>query len=147
MRVGIQLAGDEESPPARALANRKLAAQVRGYMTDGAHSPGEIVMAVGRRDIDVAAVWGPIGGYYASRVSPPLAVHRIVASPRDQLPFAFDIAMQAAPGHDALLASLNALLQNRHHEITGVLQRFHVPTVDREATTGPITRGPRPGDS
>jgi mxaJ protein len=99
MKIAIQVTGDEsESSPARALAERNLAAQVRGFIGDSSLSqgrrPGAIVDAVARGDVDAAAVWGPLGGYYAALQHPQLTVTPITDDHTGTIPFAFDIVMR-----------------------------------------------------
>ena len=57
------------SPPAHALAERGIVENVRGFMVYGDyrndHPLSEIVHAVAKGEVDVAAVWGPVAGYFA----------------------------------------------------------------------------------
>jgi mxaJ protein len=133
LRMGIQLAGDEESPAARALADRALSRQVRGYLGIGGNGRGAVIAAVARREIDAAAVWGPLGGYYAAHY-PSLIVTSIVQSRREPLPFAFDVAMEAGPGHAGLLPAVNRVLAARQQEIRTLVRRFHVPIAGADET-------------
>ena len=69
--IGVQLIGDEgmNTPPAHALTERGIVGSVRGFMVYGDyrndHPISEIVHAVATGEVDVAAVWGPVAGYFA----------------------------------------------------------------------------------
>jgi hypothetical protein len=43
--------------------------------------------------VDVAAVWGPIAGYFARTEKPQLVVTSIVGNEEARLPMTFDISM------------------------------------------------------
>lgn len=100
LKIGIQLVGEDGAnpPPAEALARRGLIDNVRGYSVYGDYRDeapaAAIVDAVARGDIDVAVVWGPIGGYFASREPVPLTVSLVTPqSDGPRLPMVFDINM------------------------------------------------------
>ena len=100
LTIGIQLVGEDGSnpPPAEALGRRGLIDNVRGYSVYGDYrdeTPASaIIHAVAKGDIDVAIVWGPVAGYFASREGVPLRV--TLVSPQNdgpRLPMVFDINM------------------------------------------------------
>jgi quinoprotein dehydrogenase-associated probable ABC transporter substrate-binding protein/PQQ-dependent catabolism-associated beta-propeller protein len=134
LRIGVQVVGDdyENTPPARALARRGLAANVVGYTLYGDYSQANpaarIVDAVACREVDVAVVWGPFAGYFAPRQKVPLEV--VPVSPQVDLPFTpfvFEIALGVERGNDALRKELDAILIRRRGEITSLLERYGVP--------------------
>ncbi len=97
---------DEAMPPTTALLRRGLVRNVEGYSIFGKLSeqnPGaDIVHAVADKDIDVAVVWGPLGGYFAEHSSQPLEATPVCAAPADhQLPLSFDISMGVRPGNES----------------------------------------------
>ena len=73
-RIGV-IAG---TPPANLLAERGLLGQTRSYhlMVDTRfYAPGRDMMAdLAAGEIDVALVWGPIAGYWASKQSEPITL-------------------------------------------------------------------------
>ena len=88
LRIGVQLIGDDgaNSPPAHALSRRGIVRNLIGFSVYGDYRtdspPSAIVTAVARGDVDVAAVWGPLAGYFAalqpgrSTSSPCQPIHR-----------------------------------------------------------------------
>ena len=82
LRIGIQITGtDYENPPAaQALASRHITGNIHGYTVYGDYStpdpPRGIMDAVAAGDVDVAIVWGPLAGYFASREPAPLELTR-----------------------------------------------------------------------
>jgi mxaJ protein len=136
LRVGVQMIGDDgvNSPPAHALANRGVTANVVGYSVYGDYAqpdpPARIVSAVARGEVDVAVVWGPLAGYFAPRQRVPLAL--VPVSPqidRPYLPFVFDVSMAVRRGDNALRAELDAFIERRQPEIDALLARYGVPRV------------------
>lgn len=87
LRIGVQVTGenDESMPPATALIKRGLVRNLEGYSIFGKLSeqnPGaDIVRAVADKDIDVAVVWGPLGGYFAKHSTQPLEATPVCAAP------------------------------------------------------------------
>ena len=98
-KIGVQLIGDDgmNSPPAHALTERGIVENVRGFMVYGDyrddHPLSGIVHAVATGEVDVAAVWGPVGGYFAAKEKPPLVVTAIEGNMEARLPMTFDISM------------------------------------------------------
>jgi mxaJ protein len=134
--IGVQLIGDDgiNSPPAHLLTWRGLIRNVRGYSVYGDEkdpaSARRIVDAVGSREIDVAAVWGPVGGYFAAREKPPLVVTPM-AQPEDApVPIAFDIAMAVRRSDLELLRETNEALAALRPQILRILSEYNVPILD-----------------
>jgi mxaJ protein len=136
-KVGVQLIGDDgaNTPPAHALANRGIVENVRGYSIYGdyrqANPPARILEAVASGEIDVAVVWGPLGGYFAPRQPVPLVitpVHPAFDGP--QLPMVFDISMGVRKRDAALWAEIDAALARRRADVDAVLAEYGVPRAD-----------------
>jgi mxaJ protein len=137
LRVGVQLIGNDytNTPPAHALARRGIVDNVAGYTVYGdyaeANPPARIVEAVARGDVDVAVVWGPLGGYFAPRQA--IALDIVAVTPaRDTptLPFVFAIAAGVRKSDRALRDELDAALARRQPEIDAILAAYGVPRVD-----------------
>lgn len=150
LTIGIQLIGDNgfNTPPAHALTSEGIINNLRGYTVYGdyrqANPPARIVEAVRNGEVDIAAVWGPLAGYFASRGGKPLVVTP-VSDPNDfpVLRFQFDIAMGVRKGDEAFKNQLNAVIERRQPEITALLRSYGVPLIETEqalhaASTGPI---------
>jgi len=134
LRIGIQVIGDDYAnpPPAEALGRRGLARNVVGFPVYGDYGKpaplSPIADAVAAGSIDVAIVWGPLGGWYAKQSRVPLSVTP-VATPADQgnLPLTFSIGMAVRHGNVALRRELDSVIRERAVEIAAVLKRFGVP--------------------
>jgi mxaJ protein len=141
MRIGVHLIGDDGAnpPPAHALGEQGIVDNVVGYMIYGDYRepnpPARIVEAVARGKLDVAAVWGPIGGYFAKQASTPLeAVPITDTAGFAPLRFEFSIAVGVRKGEHAFRDELNAILERRRDDIDRLLEAYGVPRVS-EATT------------
>jgi mxaJ protein len=137
LKIGVQMVGDDFSntPPAHALSNRKIIANVKGYTLYGDYSlpnpPARIIEAVQKKEIDVAVAWGPLAGYFARQSRTPLTI--VPVSPQiDQpfLPFVYDIAMGVRRGDQQLKEQLEQILREQRPEIDRLLQEYGVPRVD-----------------
>jgi len=130
LKIGVHLLGDDYTnpPPVHALGKRGIVDNVVGFKTfySAENPPSAIIDAVANGTIDVAIVWGPIGGYFAKRQRVPLEVVSIPSGKGD-LPFAFDIAMGVKKGNDALGARLAEALNRRQAEIEQILIAYGVP--------------------
>ena len=138
LRIGVQLVGDDgaNSPPAHALSRRGIVQNLVGYSVYGdyhkANPPAEIIAAVARGDVDVAAAWGPLAGYFAARQPVPLAITPVEPQfDRPMLPQAFDISMAVRRKDTGRREMLDRFIQRRRHDIDAILAEYHVPRVDR----------------
>ena len=136
LRIGVQMVGDDFSntPPAHALARRGVVANVRGYMVYGDYGrpapQSEIVSAVARGEIDVAFVWGPVAGYFASRQ--PVRLELVPVPPEDrmtELPMAFGVAMGLRRGDAELKEDVERALDRRGGDVQRILAGYGIPTV------------------
>ncbi|MCK1392526.1 substrate-binding domain-containing protein [Bradyrhizobium sp. 1] len=141
LAIGVHLIGDDGNnpPPAQALGDQGIVDNVRGYSIYGdyreANPPARLIEAVENGAIDVAAAWGPLGGYFAQRSPVPLTVVPI----RDYERFApqqfqFAIAMGVRKGDHALRDRLNAFIDEHRSEINALLRSYGVPLVDPPVT-------------
>jgi mxaJ protein len=144
VKVGIQLIGDDgwNTPPAHAIARRGIVENVRGFMIYGDYSepnpPSAIVRAVAEREIDVALVWGPLGGYFATRYGAQLKVTPVQPQvDAGEIPMVFEIAMGVRKGDEALRDEVQEVLTRRRQEVDSILARFGVPLVPQPAKEGP----------
>jgi mxaJ protein len=136
VKIGLQVIGDDyhNTPPAQALARRGTIDNVTGFPIFGDYAQpnpqARIIDAVAARQIDVAIVWGPLAGYFASRASVPLTVVPL-PSARDSsgAQFAFDIAMGVRPADTVLASILDHLLEQERSTIQKILADYGVPLV------------------
>jgi len=137
LRIGVPMVSDDgaNAPPAHALARRGLVANLVQYSVYGDYRqdtpPAALVKAVADRSIDVAAAWGPLAGYFASRQATPLDLTPVepqVDTPF--LPFVFDISMAVRRDDRTRRDAIDAFLTRNHRRIDAVLAEFGVPRLD-----------------
>jgi mxaJ protein len=138
LRIGVPMVADDgaNAPPAHALARRGIIKNLVQYSVFGDYDdespPSTLIAAVARGDIDIAAAWGPLAGYYAARSSEPLDIvplDRQMDTP--VLPLAFDISIAVRRGDTGRKSLLDDFIERRRAEIDRILAEFHVPRLDR----------------
>jgi quinoprotein dehydrogenase-associated probable ABC transporter substrate-binding protein len=136
LRIGIHFVGDDYSnpPPAHALGQRHIVDNVVGYSLHGdaarPNPPSNLVRAVARREVDVAIVWGPLGGYFATREGVPMRIVPVSpARDRTGVPFTFAISAGVRPEDSTLRAQLDSALTARRPEIRRILHQYGIPLV------------------
>ncbi|MFL6585083.1 MAG: substrate-binding domain-containing protein [Chthoniobacterales bacterium] len=135
LKIGVQLTGNDETntPPAHALAHRGIVDNVAGYTVYGDYRepnpPARIIDAVVNGEIDLAVVWGPLGGYFAKQQAVPLEVVPVSPAADPNLPFTFNIAMGVRKNDKSLHDEINAVLERKRDEINRILDDFGVPRV------------------
>lgn len=137
LKIGVQMVGNDamNTPPTHALARRGIINNVRGYMLYGDYQkpnpPASIVDAVTNGDVDVAVVWGPLAGYFASKAAKPLTLTP-VTPPVDgaQWPMQFDIAMGMLRHRSDFKEKIDEILAREKPQIDAILAAYHVPRTD-----------------
>lgn len=135
LRIGVHLIGDDSTPPTLALGEEGIVNNVQGFMIQGdfdkPNPPARLIEAVEKKDVDVAAVWGPLGGYFARNSPVPLSVAPMTGTERfAPLRFRFAIAAGVRKGDDALRARLDAVLVRNAATIRDILGSYGVPLVE-----------------
>jgi quinoprotein dehydrogenase-associated probable ABC transporter substrate-binding protein len=137
LKIGLHVIGDDNTPPMEALARLGINQNTVGYMIyrDFAvkhHS--QLVDDVAAGKIDVAAAWGPLGGYYAKHAAMPLKVS-LITDTASFAPavFQYAIAIGVRKGDSALKDRLNAILARERPAIRNLLARYGVPIVEMPA--------------
>jgi mxaJ protein len=119
-----------------AMSSRGLVAP-KGYSVYGDYSkdspPRDLMDALGRGEIDVAIVWGPVAGYFAKEQPIPLAIVPLPPSEQADLPFEYDIAMGVRRADRALREKLDETLRRKRPEIAAILEEYAVPMVEPSA--------------
>jgi quinoprotein dehydrogenase-associated probable ABC transporter substrate-binding protein len=136
LRIGVQVLGDEKDnlPPVNALISRGIVKNLVGYSIFGnlneKDPPADVIRALEDGNVDVAIVWGPLGGYFSRKSRVPLQVTAIPDDPaRPEIPFHFDIAIGVRAHDTALQEKLDRELAQRRPEIERILQTFGIPHV------------------
>ena len=135
LQIGVHLIGDDSAPPTEALARQGIVTNVSGFMiyadTSKANPPARLIEAVQSGAIDVATVWGPIGGYFAHVSPTPLSVVPIEDTESfTPLQFRYAIAMGVRKGDHALKAALNSAIARHPADIRNLLLSYGVPLVE-----------------
>ncbi len=134
LKIGIQLVGDNgfNTPPAHAIAAQGIAANVTGYTLYGdyglANPPARIISAVANGEIDIAAAWGPMAGYFAKHSDIAMTVTPIEnADEFAPLTFRFEIAMGVRKGDHGLRNQLDTFIARDQPVITEILRSYGIP--------------------
>lgn len=135
LKIGVHLIGDDPAPPAEALGREGIVDNVKGFMIDGGdyarpNPPARLVEAVANRQIDVAAVWGPVGGYFA-KLSPAALTVTPMTGTGNFAPLMFRFAMAAGVRKDdaGLRARLDTALARERAPILAILKSYGVPLI------------------
>ena len=136
LKIGLHAIGNDgaNSPPANALARRDIVDKIVGYSMWGEaavkNPQGQIVDAVAKGDIDVAIVWGPIGGFFAKPYGADLVVTPTPADAQMPLmPFVYDISMGVRKDDKVFAAQLEKSVKRKQREINGILTAYNVPLI------------------
>jgi mxaJ protein len=157
LKVGVQV----NTPPHLALGRRGIVGDnVRAYqlMYDSVNHPEEYPgrevedLIAGR--IDVALVWGPIGGYFQKKKGAASLALVPIEDAHEDPSFGFDISMGVRKSDTELKARLEQVIDRKQGEIRAILQDFGVPLIPLansapagEAKTRDGRDGPRKGGS
>jgi mxaJ protein len=131
LRIGVHIMGDNYAPPAAMLSSRGLRANIKGYSMLGAYGesnpPARLIEAVEKNDVDVAIVWGPLGGFFARHQPAPLNVVPVQPDHWGQIPFTYSIAMAVRENDSALRDRIDEALSSRSKDIEAILRQYGVP--------------------
>jgi quinoprotein dehydrogenase-associated probable ABC transporter substrate-binding protein len=121
------------TPPAGVAARNGLMAHAVPYdlMVDTRYdSPSHRMiedLAAGR--IDVALLWGPLGGYFAAQHGDALVVRPLIHEGKSSR-MDYYIAMGVRPGEHNWKHEVDKLILDNKDQITAILREYHVPLVD-----------------
>lgn len=128
-RIGI-VAG---TPPATLLAANGLLGHIKSYaltVDTRFDSPThEMMDDLERGEIDVALLWGPIAGYYATKAKTPTAVVPLVKE-QGGPHMVYRIVMGVRRSDQNWKRALNKLISENQGEIQTILRSYGVPLLD-----------------
>jgi mxaJ protein len=128
-----------QTPPSRPIYDKGLMENARPYriMRDLNLPPSFMIDDLVKGDIDIAVIWGPIGGYYAKKASVELVV---VPAPEyeQENPHGkeyWNIAVGVRKKEKDRMAMIDEVLERRKDDIMKILDEYgipHVPVVDEK---------------
>lgn len=129
-RIGV-VAG---TPPATILAHNSLLLRMKGYnlTVDRRHeSPAEtMVNDLADGEIDIALVWGPIGGYFAKQHEAENLVYVPMTKETKGPRMSYRITFGLRRGEPDWKHQLNNLIVENQDEIDKIILSFGVPLLD-----------------
>jgi quinoprotein dehydrogenase-associated probable ABC transporter substrate-binding protein len=129
LKIGL-IAG---TPPAGVASRNGLMVHARPYdlMVDTRlDSPSRrMVDDLVAGEIDVALLWGPLGGYFAAQHGDLLTVTPLVHEAKSSR-MDYYIAMGVRPGETHWKREIDALLAENKDAIQAILREYHVPQLD-----------------
>ncbi|WP_375411341.1 substrate-binding domain-containing protein [uncultured Bradyrhizobium sp.] len=121
------------TPPATNMAVAGLMMNARPYplMIDTRFdsSAAAMIKDLMSGEIDAGILWGPMAGYYAMQVSPPLHIMPLVKETTGPK-LAYRIGMGVRPADQNWKRLLNRLIQENQPAINKILLEFGVPLLD-----------------
>lgn len=129
LKIGL-IAG---TPPAAVVARNGLMAKAKPYdlVVDTRYdSPSHrMVEDLAAGTIDVALLWGPLGGYFAAQHGDALTVTPLVHEAKSSR-MDYYIAMGVRPGETHWKHDIDKLITENRDQITAILRDYHVPLLD-----------------
>lgn len=129
-----------QSPPSRPLADHDLLGNAHPYrlQRDLNLSPGYMIDDLAKGDIDVAIIWGPIGGYYAKLSKVPMIVTPIPEYEKTNAHGKeyWNISLGVRHGDKQRLEKIQEVLDRRQADIMKILDDYgipHVPVVEGDS--------------
>ena len=93
--------------------------------------PSYSVQQVVDKKIEMAAVWGPMAGYYKAIKKAPLVIQPVNLM-EDSIPLEFDMAMATARGQPEVKAAVEKAMRDSKDKIRAILVEYGVPLVKCE---------------
>ena len=136
-RIGVVA----RTPPSTNMALHGLLAHAKSYplfVDTRANSSAQAMMDdLAKGEIDCGILWGPMAGYYAKQVTPPLVIVPLTKETAGP-PMMFRIGMAVRPTDQEWKRTLNRLIMENQAEINRLLISYNIPLLDE--ANGPITK-------
>lgn len=127
LKIGVYI----NTPPAEALANRNIRANVVGYSlfnSTPTERSDKIIRDLIAGDIDVVLDWGPMAGYAVKRLNGSSPLEMVLLDGGEPgLPFTFEFSMGVKEGNKDLKKDLEEAIGKRQAEIRKILEDYGVP--------------------
>jgi mxaJ protein len=126
----------DKSPVAQSLNANDLMANAKPYrlMRDLTKDPGQLVTHVAEGKIDIAIMWGPIGGFYAKKSSVPMEVVLIPEFENTKLSGKtyWNISAAVRHGEPDRLKMIEGALKRNKGKILKILDDYGIPHIEPE---------------
>lgn len=127
----LVIGGFAGSPPIDWVVRNGLTNQLQGYRGESGNyseDPGDMISKdLVNGDIDVALIWGPIGGYYAQQVK-DVDIEVVPFTAEDGASMEFPIYMGVRYGNDQWLETTQTFIDENQEAILAILEEYNVPT-------------------
>jgi mxaJ protein len=137
LRIGLHIVEDDYAPPSHLLAAQGLSSHIVGYSLYGAYGeanpPARLIEAVAKKEVDLAIVWGPFAGYFASRTTVHLAMKPVSPNRFQMIPFSYSIGVAVQKGDVELQSAIQQALDNECQRIGALLKEYAFPTPEEVA--------------
>jgi len=128
-KIGV-IAG---TPPASYLASLGLLPHIKSYAlvvdTRFDSATAQMMQDLDKGDIDIALIWGPLGGYYAMQARAPTAIVPLLKE-QGGPKLVYRIAMGVRHSDQNWKRALNKAISGNQAEIDEILRSFGVPLLD-----------------
>jgi quinoprotein dehydrogenase-associated probable ABC transporter substrate-binding protein len=135
-RIGVVA----RTPPSTNMAINGLLARAKSYPlfidTRADSSAQAMIDDLNQGNIDCGVLWGPMAGYFASRLNPPLVVTPLLKETNGPQ-MIFRIGMAVRPSDQEWKRTLNKLITENQAEINKLLISYNIPILDER--NAPIT--------
>lgn len=131
-RKNLVIGGFAGSPPIDWVVQNGMIRQLRGYRGESGNyteDPGDMISKdLVNGDVDVALIWGPIGGYYAQQIK-NVDIEVVPFTAADGMQMDFPISMAVRYGNDQWLERVQTFIDENRGSIMSILQDYNVPLV------------------
>jgi len=139
LRIGLHMVDNDYAPPGHLLAARGLASQIVGYSLHGAYGevnpPARLIEAVENNEVDLAIVWGPFAGYFASKAPVRLVIEPVSPVRFQMIPFTYSIGVAVRKGDVALRAAIQSVLDKECRNIRSLVTKYAFPSAEEDASS------------
>jgi len=134
LRVGVfQVSAIREALSEHGVVNNTVVHYLSHNADEQAdNQPSYQVQQVIDGRLDVAAVWGPMAGYYKSMLHAPLVIEPVNIG-EDQVPMEFDMTLAVPRGRPEIAAAIEGALEQHKDEVQRILVEFGVPLIKCDA--------------
>jgi len=95
----------------------------------GEYQPSYDVQLVADGRLDVAAVWGPMAGYYRTMLHEPLVI-RPANRMEDEVPLEFDMTLAVPRGRSDIRSAVEGAIAQHKDDIHRILSAYGVPLIE-----------------